>query len=179
MESHFKSVEYTNTNGGLNDDRLKRAKLYDVKLIDMLKSITNIITLLRHQPSIWTTQDFASLRCFVREISSQPSIYSPSTNYHCNDTDDIIHHDCSLSNDFVSSIYKDSARSRSDIDYDPVLKVQSISSRYRICHFESIMGAKYESKQITCIAGDKTNNMLKKTTQKKEVNSSLNFKKNN
>ena len=81
MESHSKRVEYTNTDGGFNDDRLKRAKLHDIKLIDMLESITNIITLLRDQPSIWTTKDFASLRCFVREISSQPSIHPPSTHY--------------------------------------------------------------------------------------------------
>ena len=51
-------------------------------------------------------------------------------------------------------------RSRSDIDYDPVLKVQSISSRYRTCKFESIMGGKYESKQITCHACDQNQNVL-------------------
>ena len=142
------------------DDTNKRAKWHDNKLVDMLESITNVTTLLRDQPSLWSTNDFSSLRRFVREISSQPSVYPLSTNNRCNNTDEIIHHDFSLSNDFVSSIYNDSVRSSSDIDYDPVLKVQSISSRHRICHFESIMGTKYESKQITCIGGDKTNNML-------------------
>jgi hypothetical protein len=161
MESYSKSVKYTDTDCGLMDDTHKRAKLHDITLLDMLESITNVTTLLRDQPSLWSTNEFSSVRRFVREISSQPSVYPPSTNDQRNDTNEIIHHDCSLSNDFVSSIYKDSVRSRSDIDYDPVLNVQSISSRYRICHFEYIMGAKYESKQITCIAGDKTNNMLR------------------
>ena len=110
----------------------------------MLDSITNIITLLHHQPSMWSTEEFASLRGFVHEISSQPSLYPPPSHYHGNDINRITHHDCSLSKEFVSTIYREYVRSRSDIDYDPILKVQSVSSRHSTCTFVSITGGKYE-----------------------------------
>ena len=62
------------------DDTNKQAKWHDNKLVDMLESITNVTTLLRDQPSLWSTNEFASLRRFIREISSQPSVYPPLTN---------------------------------------------------------------------------------------------------
>ena len=77
MESNSGRVERNESDDRFHGDRDKRPKLYDITQIGMLDSITNAITIPRNQPSMWISGYFASLRFFVYEVSSKPSLYLP------------------------------------------------------------------------------------------------------
>ena len=78
MESNSKYVERNDSDDRFHDDRAKQPKLYAIKRIEMLDSITNVIMLLRNQLSMWISDDLASRWCFVKYLVNYIFIYLQS-----------------------------------------------------------------------------------------------------
>ena len=130
----------------------------------MISTIDNVIVAIRSNPSIWTSSAFTTLRNFTGEVNNNPEKYPPAIDqekYNKGESN------VQITPDFVSKIYDRSITSRTVMDYDPILQVLEMSTKYTTSKFATINENMQTIKHVTLHAVDGENNRvtLKMATQ--------------
>ena len=154
----------TSNSTKIHRDEVKKDKILQKKKMEMIVTIDNVIVAIRSNPSIWTSSAFASLRNFTGEVNNNPEKYPPAIDQEkCNKGESNV----KITPNFVSKIYDRSITSRTVMDYDPIIQILEMSTKYSTSKFATLNDNTQTVKHVTLHAVDGANNRvtLKMATQ--------------
>ena len=123
----------------------------------MISTIDNVIVAIRFNPNIWTSTAFAAFRNFTAEVNNNAEKYPPAEHQEKYNTGKS---NVELSPDFVSKVYDRSISSRTVINYDPILQVSEISTKYTTSKLATINDNTQTIKSMTLHEIDWANNRV-------------------